>query len=98
MINEELLPQVRRLRSDKIFSEDVKKMIETSFIHLQELSFNLEKQLDESQSDPSSLKKMETTLNLIHKLKRKHSSKLSDFPSILENKKMNSKRFIGLMI
>jgi len=87
MINEELLPQVRRLRSDKIFSEDVKKMIETSFIHLQELSFNLEKQLDESQSDPSSLKKMETTLNLIHKLKRKHSSKLSDFPSILENKK-----------
>lgn len=87
LINDELLPQVRKLRSEKVFCEETKKLIETSYLNLQELSFFLEKQIEDSQSDPTSLKKLESTLNLIHKLKRKHAANLGDFPQVLENKK-----------
>jgi DNA repair protein RecN (Recombination protein N) len=81
--NQAILPQLRKMRMDKVFNEEQKALLESAFINLCEVSSHLEATIDEGNFSPSELLKMEERLKLIHSLKRKYNVESDQFEHIL---------------
>lgn len=85
-LNEVILPHLRKMKTDKVWTHEQKDLFESSYIHLCEISNRIEDSIQEGSFNPQELQKMEDKLKLIHSLKRKYNVEIKEFDHILETK------------